>query len=130
MIDLTPLVQPVMAAAGAVIAGLATIYVPKAIAAFEARTGIQLTENQRQTVLDAVHTGAGMLETAMDQGVLKVEHITVGSAQVQAQAQQVINAVPTAATALGLTVDGVARMIVGACDTGSRTATTAAPAAQ
>lgn len=124
-IDLTPLVQPIVALAGAVIAGLAAIYVPKAIAAFQARTGIVLTENQRQTVIDAVKTGAGLLETALDKGAIKVEHIDVGSAEVRDQAQRVVNAVPAAAGALGLTVPDVARMIVGAVDTGSHGVTTA-----
>ena len=128
-VDLTPIVQPILAAAGAVIAGLAAVYVPKAIAAFETRTGIQLTENQRQTVKGAVDTAAGVLETALDQGAAKVEHIAVGTTQVQTQAQAVINAVPDAAAALGLTVAGVSRMIVGAVDTGSRTPPPVVPAA-
>lgn len=129
MIDLTPVIQPILAAAGAVIAGLTAIYVPKAIAAFQARTGIELTENQRQTVLDAVKTGAGVLETALDQGSMKVEHIQIGTPQVQAEAQAVINAVPNAAAALGLTVAGVSRMIVGAVDTGAHGVVTSASSA-
>lgn len=116
-LDITPIVQPILAAAGAVIAGLAAIYVPKALAAFQDRTGIILTENQRQTVKGAVDTAAGVLETALDKGAAKVEHIEIGTPQVTQQAQAVISAVPDAAAALGLTVDGVSRMIVGKVDT-------------
>lgn len=121
-LDITAVVQPILAAAGAVIAGLAAVYVPKAIQAFQDRTGIILTENQRQTVKGAVDTAAGMLETALDKGAAKVEHIEVGTLQVTQQAQAVINAVPTAFAALGLTINGVARMIVGAVDTSAHTA--------
>lgn len=128
-LDLTPIFQPVLAGIGAVIAGLIAIYVPKAIAAFDKRTGIELTENQRKTVIDAVGTAAGVLETALDQGAAKVEHIQVGSPQVTAQAQAVINAVPTAAAALGLTVPAVSRMIVGATDTATHGVTQGTKAA-
>lgn len=121
-LDLTPIVQPILAAAGAVIAGLAAVYVPKAIAAFQDRTGIILTENQRQTVKGAVDTAAGVLETALDKGAAKVEHIEIGTPQVTQQAQAVISAVPDAAAALGLTVAGVSRMIVGAVDMGAHAA--------
>lgn len=124
-LDLTAIVQPILAAAGAIISGLAAIYVPKAITAFQDRTHIILTENQRKTVMDAVNTAAGVLETDLDKGAVKVEHIDVGSPEVTQQAQRVVSAVPIAASALGLTVSGVARMIVGATDTGSHGVTTA-----
>lgn len=119
-VDLTPIVQPVIALAGAVITGLAAIYVPKAIAAFQTRTGIILTENQRKTVLDAVQTGAGLIETALDKGATKIEQIDVGSPVVTLQALAVVKSVPVAAGALGLTTADVARMIVGAVDTTPR----------
>ncbi len=124
-LDLTPIVQPIIALAGAVITGLIAVYVPKAIAAFETRTKIQLTENQRKTIIDAVSTGAGVLETALDKGAVKVEHIDVGTPEVTQQAQKVINAVPNAAAALGLSVADISRMIVGATDTGAHGVTTA-----
>jgi hypothetical protein len=118
-LDLTPIVQPILATAGAIISGLLLIYVPKAIAAFEARTGIMLTDQQRATVLGAVQTGAGMIETDLDKGALSVAHININNPAILAQASSVIAAVPVAARALGMSVDGVARMLVGAVDTGS-----------
>lgn len=116
-VDLTPIIEPIMALIGATITGLIAVYVPRALNAFEKRTGIQLTENQRKTVQDAVGTAAGMLETDLDKGALRVAHINVNNPEIQRQAQAVINAVPQSAAALGMTVDGVARMIVGATDT-------------
>jgi hypothetical protein len=117
MIDLAPIVQPTLAVIGAVIAGILAIYVPKALAAFEARTGIQLTEQQRQTVLGSVQTAAGTIETKLDQKILTVAHVTINDPVIREQAQKAIAAVPNAAAALGMTVDGVSRMIVGRINT-------------
>lgn len=116
-VDLTPIIEPIMALIGATITGLIAVYVPRALNAFEKRTGIQLTENQRKTVQDAVGTAAGVLETDLDKGALRVAHININNPEIQKQAQAVINAVPKDAAALGMTVDGVARMIVGATNT-------------
>src|ERR1019366_10043242 len=118
-LDLTPSVQPILAVIGAVIAGEIAIWVPKAIAAFSARTGIILTAQQKDTVRGAVQTAAGMIETKLDQGALNHARVNVGDDAVRAEAAAAISAVPVAAAALGMTVDGVSRMIVGAVDTGS-----------
>jgi hypothetical protein len=116
-IDLSTIVQPLLAVIGAVISGLLAIYVPRALAAFQERTGIQLTDQQRATVLGAVRTAAGVIETNLDKGVMRVDHVEVANPIVRAEAVAAINAVPVAAAALNMTVDGVARMIVGAADT-------------
>lgn len=120
MIDLTPIVQPILAVIGAVITSLLAIYIPKALAAFQVRTGIILTDQQRATVTGAIHTAAGVLETDLDKGALHVSHINVDNPAVVEQAQAAIAAVPKAAAALGVTVDGAARMIIGAMDTTPR----------
>jgi hypothetical protein len=116
-VDLSPVVQPLLAVIGTVIAGLLAIYVPKALAAFQTYTGIQLTDQQRAVILGAVQTAAGNLETQLDQGALKVAHINIANATVRSEAVAAINAVPDAMAALNMTTDGVARMIVGAVDT-------------
>jgi hypothetical protein len=118
-LDLSPILTPLTQIAGIAITGLLAIYIPKALAAFQARTGIQLTDQQRATVLGAVQTAAGNLETKLDQGVIKVAQINVNNPAIQAQAQAAINAVPDAMKALNMTPDSVARMIVGKADTGS-----------
>jgi hypothetical protein len=115
--DIAAIVQPIFAVIGTVIAGLLAIYIPKAVATFEIGTGIQLTDQQRATVLGAVRTAAGMIETALDQGTVRLAHVDVTNPVVRAEAVSAINAVPKAAAALNMTVDGVARMIVGAVDT-------------
>jgi hypothetical protein len=116
-LDLSAIVQPLLAVIGTVISGLLAIYVPKGLAAFQARTGIQLTDQQRAVVLGAVRTAAGVVETKLDQGVMLAGHVEIANPMVRAEAVAAINAVPVAAAALNMTVDGVARMIVGAVDT-------------
>ena len=119
-VDINVIVQPVLAVIGAVIASLLAIYVPKILMVLQARIGLQLTDQQRATVLGAVQTAAGIVETKLDQKALAVSQVTISDPAMRAEAQQVITAVPTAAAALGMTVDNVSRMIVGAVDTGSR----------
>jgi hypothetical protein len=126
-VDLSPIVQPILAVTGAVIAGLLALYVPKALAAFQTYTGIQLTDQQRAVILGAVQTAAGNLETQLDQGALKVAHINVSNATVRSEAVAAINAVPDAMAALNMTTDGVARMIVGAVDTAAHGQAVASP---
>jgi hypothetical protein len=126
-LDLSAIVQPILAVIGTVIASLLAIYVSRAIAVLQARTNIQLTDQQRAAVLGAVRTAAGMIETRLDQGVMRVAHVDVANPAIRAEAAAAINAVPKAAAALNLSVDGVARMIVGAIDTGAHG--TATPAA-
>jgi hypothetical protein len=116
-VDLFAVAQPILAAAGAVIASLLAIYVPKGLALLQMRTNIQLTDQQRATVLGAVQTAAGIIETTLDQGAMRLAHVDISNPTVRAQAAATINAVPVAAAALNMTVDGVARMIVGAVDT-------------
>jgi hypothetical protein len=118
-LDLTPVLQPLLEIAGIVVTGMITIYGPKALAAFQERTKIQLTENQRQTILGAVQTAAGKLETQLDQGVIKAGHITVNNPVVAKEAQAAINSVPAAMVALDMTTDKIAGMIVGAVNTGA-----------
>ncbi|WP_428492182.1 hypothetical protein [Rhodopila sp.] len=116
-LDLTPIVQPILVGLGTIITGLLAIYVPKILTALQARAGIALTDQQRAVVTGAVQTAAGILETDLDKGVLQRAHINVSNQAVLDQARAVIAAVPAAATAMGLTPDGAARMIVGAVDT-------------
>lgn len=116
-VDLTTIIQAFEGVLATVITGLIITYVPKALAAFQAHTGVVLTENQRQTFLDATKTAAGILETRLDQGLMSIEHINITNAAVAAQAQAVINAVPRAAAALGMTQAATTRILIGMVDT-------------
>ncbi len=115
--DFDPIIQSVIAGIGLAIAGLIGVYVPKAIAAFERRTGIQLTAQQQATVMGAAATGAGIIQTMLDQGRMKLEHVTVDNPTVRAEAAAAINRVPNAAAALDKSVPSMAATIVGLVDT-------------
>jgi hypothetical protein len=128
-LDLTPIVQPILATAGVVITGMLAVYVPKVLSAFQARTGIMLTDQQRATILGFVQTSAGTLETQLDKGALSAAHIDVNNAVVRQEAQSIMAGAPVAAAALGMTVDGVAKMIVGATNTTPRPGAIPAPLA-
>jgi len=125
-LEVTGIVQALLETAALVIAGLIARFVPRLIDILEQRTGLMLTAQQQQTVLHGVQTAAGIIETEIDQGLMQVSHVRIDDQAVLAQARQVIQAVPMAASAMGVTEAGVARMIVGAVDTGSRV--TPAPA--
>lgn len=127
-VDLTTIIQAFESGLATVVTGLIVIYVPKAIAAFQAHTGVVFTENQRQTFLGAAKTAAGILETRLDQGLMGIEHINVTNAAVAAQAQAVINAVPRAAAALGMTQAATTRILIGMVDTAAHPGSTASGA--
>lgn len=127
-LDVTGIVQAVLETAALVIAGLIARFVPRLIDILQQRTGIMLTAQQRQTVLHGVQTAAGIIETQIDQGLIQVSHVRIDNPAVLAQARHVIEAVPMAAAAMGVTEAGVAGMIVGAVDTGSRVTPAPTPA--
>jgi hypothetical protein len=129
-IDLSPIITPILQVIGLVIAGVIAAYVPKAIAAFMARTGVQMTAQQQATVLGAAQTAAGRIETLLDQRALAVAEVKTDNPTVVQLAQEAVAAVPLAAAALGVTPEGIARIIVGKVDTLARVAPAPAPAAQ
>lgn len=117
LVDISTILQPVLETLALIIAGFITTYVPKAIDAVERRTGVQFTEHQRQTILDAVKTAAGLIETKLDQKTMVLAQVHIDDPAVRAEACTVIATVPDAAAALGVTEASVARMIVGAANT-------------
>jgi hypothetical protein len=126
VLNLQAVLQPLLETAGIVVSGFVATYLPRAIVAFEKHTNIQLTDQQRDVLLGAVQTAKGIIETKLDQGVMQVAHVTITNEAVLAEARAAIAAVPDAAAKLGVTEDGVARMIVGAVETGFH-ATVSAP---
>jgi hypothetical protein len=102
---------------GLVIAGIAAIYVPKAIAAFTARTGVQVTDQQRAAVYAAVKTATGIIQTRLDQGLLKVSDIHEANPDITSEATAALRSVPDAAQAQGTSFNTVVRKIVAGVDT-------------
>jgi hypothetical protein len=111
------LLQAVATALGAVITFLVAHYAPRAIAAFETRTGIQLSDQQRAAVLNAAQTQAGIVETMIQQGAIKLADVTPTSPAMIDHAKQALARVPNAAAAQGTTPVAMAAIIVGKADT-------------
>lgn len=114
--------QSLDAVMATVILGLISIYVPRAMAAFEKRTGVQISAAQQATVLGAATTAAGILQTKLDQGVLQIGHISVNDPAVVAEAIAAIARVPDAAEATEKSTVSMAETIVGLVDTTPRPA--------
>ena len=129
-LDLSSIAQSILAVVSAVVAMMLKIYVPQAIDAFNRRTGIHQTEEQRANLIALVNTAAGQIETKLDQGVMNVAHVEVANPTVLAAARELVSLAPVVTANLGVTTDGVAAMIVGAVDTakhGAPAATVPAP---
>lgn len=110
--DWAPIVQTLAEIAVAVISGFAVVLAKQAIAAFEARTHIQLTEQQRATVLGAVQTAAGMVKLELAKG-MPLAAVHVDSTALKAIAATATAGVGESIAALGVTPEGLAKMIVG-----------------
>lgn len=127
--DFQPIIQAVIALIAAVLTGLIGIFVPRAIAAFEARTGVAVTDQERSAIMGAVTTAAGILQTKLDQGVLKIGDITPTSRAVVDEASAALNRVPTSAANQGTTASAAAAMIVARVDTSPKPVVLLPPAA-
>ena len=118
--DFAPILQSLMAGCGVVITALIGIFVPKGIAAFERRTGVAVTDQERTAVMGAVTTAAGLLQTKLDQGILHVSDVTPGSPAVVAEAQAALSRVPNSAINQGVTREAAATMIAARVDTSAK----------
>lgn len=115
--DFAPIFQALIAGVAMLLTGLIAVYVPKAIAAFEARTHIALTQQQREAIRGAAMTQAGLIETALQQGVLKLSQIRPDTPEMLAQARAALARVPESAAAVGTTPAAMSAIIVGNADT-------------
>lgn len=95
------------------------VVVPWAIVAYQKRTGVQVTDQQRAAVQAALVTAAGIIQTKMDQRVLSVAEIKPENPIVLAEAGAALATVPISAAAEGTTQAVAARIIVGQVNTKS-----------
>lgn len=123
-IDFAPVTDAAVKVAAIVISGALTYYGPRFINAFAARTGIRIDEANQMALIQAVDTGAGVIETKLDQKLMDLSHVNINNEHVSKQANFAIAKLGQTAADMGLTVPMVANMIVGAVDTGSRVPTT------
>lgn len=115
--DYAPIIQSVTAGIALALTSVIGIFVPKAIAAFEARTGIELTAQQQATVMGAATTAAGIIQTKLDQGVLNLADVHAGNPTIITEALAAIARVPDAAAAMNKSAPSMAETIVGLVDT-------------
>jgi hypothetical protein len=120
--DFAPIIQAIIAGIGVAITALIGIYVPRAITALDKWIGLQLTAQQQAAVMQAATTAAGILQTKLDQGVVRIAHIDVNDPAVVNEAQAALARVPQAAAALDKTVPSMAATIVGLVDTSPKPA--------
>jgi hypothetical protein len=128
-LDLSVITTPLVQIGALVIGAWFARYFPVAIKAVERLTGIMLTTQQEAKVAALIQTSAGALETKIDQGIVKVAHINISNPVVLAEAQAVLAVAGPALANLGVNQDDIAKAIVGAVDTGSRTTPATIPAA-
>lgn len=110
--DWAPVVQAVVEIAVALIGAFGVVLANKAIAAFEARTHVQLTEQQRAAVLGAVQTAAGMVKLELSKG-LPLAAVHESNSAIQAIAIKATAGVQDSIAALGVTPEGLTKMVVG-----------------
>lgn len=108
---LTGLIQWALPLVGVVVSAMLVPLVQRAVAAFEARTSIQLTDQQVQAIQNAVGTATSMLNNLVAKGALAHADVHVASAPVAKAVQYVVNAVPGAVAALGVSNETLASMI-------------------
>ncbi len=110
--DWTPIIQATGEIVVALIGAFGVVLANKAIAAFEARTHVQLTEQQRAAVLGAVQTAAGMVKLELTKG-MPIAAVHENNTAIQAIATKATAGVQESIAALGVTPEGLAKMIVG-----------------
>ncbi len=107
---------------------MTSVVIPWAILAYQRRTGVAVTDQQRAAVYSAIQTATGIIQTQFDQGKMTAQ-VTPGNSAIQAEARIALATVPDAAKAQGATVDMVARKIVANVDIIPRTPAPVVPIA-
>jgi hypothetical protein len=106
MTDWSPLVQACSLL-------VTTVLIPWAIVAYQKRTGVALTDQQRAAAQASLTTAAGSIETLIHQGVMLLADVKPDHPQVVAAAAAALQRVPDSAAALGLTARAAAEIVVG-----------------
>lgn len=113
VVDISSVLTPLAQLVGIVAVGALPLIANRAVKLFEAKTHIQLTQAQQDTVRGAVATAAGAVDNLVSRGLMGVHDVHIDNPRVRALATTALNAVPDAAASFGLTVPDVAHMIVG-----------------
>jgi hypothetical protein len=104
------------------------LVIPWAIRAYQNRTRVQVTDQQRAAVQSALTTAAGLVETRLDQGDLKLSDVVPDHPEILAEASAALARVPDAAAAVGISLNAAAHIVVGRVDTSTNLPPIAIPA--
>jgi hypothetical protein len=115
--DIAALFHALLNVALLVVMVLAGKYVPRLITAFETRTGVEVTAQERMAIMGSIATAAGILKTRLDQGSMRVSDVRPGNAIINSIAADALRRVPDAAASQGTSLEAAIEMIVGAVDT-------------
>jgi hypothetical protein len=92
-------------------------------AEYRRRTGVAINDQQIASVQAALNTAAGIIQTQIDQGKLKVSDVTPGNPKVIDQVQAAILSVPDSAAGQKLSEANAARIVVGKVNTAPKVVT-------
>lgn len=93
------------------------VVVPWAIVAYQTRTGVQVTDQQRAAIQNAAKTTAGIVETMLDQKTMPIASVTPDNKTILDLATAAVGRVPAAASAQNTTPEEMAALVVGLADT-------------
>ena len=96
------------------------IVLPIAYWAYQKRTGVAVTDQERAAISAALDTAKGQIETDIDQGHLTIGEVVADHPAIVQAAQDALARVPAAAAAQNVSLGTAAQIIVGRVDTSSR----------
>lgn len=112
--------QSVLALVGLILTALVGIVVPKAVSAFERYVGMKFDDKQLEAIYNSANTAKGILETKIDQGVLKLADLSENHPIVRDETRVAISRVPDAVAHHKVTDDQMAKIIVSRVETGPK----------
>lgn len=116
-VDWQSILNTLLVILGGVLVSMIKIYVPRVIDIVEQWVKIKLTDQERAAIVGAAVTGAGILQTKIDQGILKVKDIQPDNKVVQEVAKATLSRVADSAESQGTGVEAMAAILVGKVDT-------------
>lgn len=116
--DWTPITNAIIGLIGLLMTAAITTYVPRALAAFEKRTGVQVTAQQTAAFLGAAMTVKGLVENKLNQGKLRISDIEPDNATIKQLADEAIARIPLAAAGINSGAEALATIAASQVNTG------------
>ena len=117
---MTPMLDAITTALEAIITALAIWGARRIVMALDDRNSLDAMGKAQQTVLGAAKTAAGIIQTKLDQGVLKISEIGVENPAIIAEAKAALARVPDAVALTDKSRASMAETVVGLVDTSAK----------